>query len=115
VISAEVEERLVVLLHDPGACPHGNPIPGSSHEVDVSTLVALRDVEPGTTAVLRRLTEDLELELDVMRFFEESGLMPGASLTVTQRGPDGTLTLEVDGKVAALGPHLSDNLWVETV
>ncbi len=45
VISAEVEERLVViLLDDPGACPHGNPIPGSAHEVDVTTLVALKDV-----------------------------------------------------------------------
>ena len=115
VISAEVEARLVELLKDPGACPHGNPIPGSSHEVDVSTLVALRDVEPGTSATLRRLTEDLELELDVMRFFEESGLMPGARLRVDQRAPDGTLTLDVGGKVTALGAHLSDNLWVETV
>jgi len=114
VISAEVEERLVVILHDPGACPHGNPIPGSAHETDVSNLVALRDVEPGSSVTLRRLTEDLELELDVMRFFEESGLMPGATFTVVQRGPDGTLTLDVGGAVAALGPHLSDNLWVDT-
>jgi DtxR family Mn-dependent transcriptional regulator len=114
VISAEVEERLVVILGDPGACPHGNPIPGSAHEADVSSLVALRDVEPGSSVTLRRLTEDLELELDVMRFFEESGLMPDATITVVQRGPDGTLTLDVGGIVSALGPHLSDNLWVET-
>ena len=43
-------------------------------------LVALKDVPPGTAATLRRLTEDLELELDVMRFLEDSGLMPGGEL-----------------------------------
>ena len=33
-ISADVEEKLVVLLGDPATCPHGNPIPGSGHRVD---------------------------------------------------------------------------------
>ncbi|MCA1726438.1 MAG: metal-dependent transcriptional regulator, partial [Actinobacteria bacterium] len=31
VISDQVEERLTVLLDDPATCPHGNPIPGSTH------------------------------------------------------------------------------------
>ena len=113
VISSEVEARLVEILHDPGACPHGNPIPGSSHEVDVTTLVALKDVVPGTTATLRRLTEDLELELDVMRFLEEAALMPGGRLRVDGIGPDGTMSLTVKTKPVALGAHLADNLWVE--
>ncbi len=106
---------MVELLDDPGACPHGNPIPGSANEVDHSGLVALRDVPPGSRATLRRLTEDLELELDVMRFFEVSGLMPGASLSVRSVAPDGTMTLEVAGigEPVALGEDLSDNLWVE--
>ncbi len=75
----------------------------------------MRDVPPGSRATLRRLTEDLELELDVMRFFEVSGLMPGASLSVRSVAPDGTMTLEVAGigEPVALGEHLSDNLWVE--
>jgi DtxR family transcriptional regulator, Mn-dependent transcriptional regulator len=112
VISEQVEERLVAILDDPGACPHGNPIPGSAHEVDVSAFVALRDVEPGTSATVRRLTEDLELELDVMRFLEESGLTPGGVLRVEGIAPDGTMSLSVEGRAVALGAHLSDNLWV---
>jgi DtxR family Mn-dependent transcriptional regulator len=115
VIDDEVEARLVEILADPGACPHGNPIPGSANEVDVSTLVALNDVEPGSKVVLRRLTEDLELELDVMRFLEESRLMPGAAIVVRSAAPDGTLTLEAEGTSSALGSHLADNLWVEPV
>lgn len=113
VISDEIEARLVEILADPGACPHGNPIPGSSHEADVSELVALRDLEPGSGATLRRLTEDLELELDVMRFFEDSGLMPGADIGVDGVAPDGTMSLTVAGRPVALGAHLSDNLWVQ--
>jgi DtxR family Mn-dependent transcriptional regulator len=113
VISGPVEERLVAILDDPGACPHGNPIPGSSHEVDVSAFVALRDLSAGTTAIVRRLTEDLELELDVMRFLQDSGLMPGGELRVEGLAPDGAMSLSVDGRAVALGAHLSDNLWVE--
>lgn len=113
VISDEVEERMVVMLSDPGTCPHGNPIPGSSHTVDHSRLVPLKVVEPGGRAILRRLTEDLELDLDVMLFFEESGLMPGARVQVGGVSPDGTMSLRVKGKPVALGPHLSDNLWVD--
>jgi DtxR family Mn-dependent transcriptional regulator len=113
VISAEVADRLTQILDDPGTCPHGNPIPGSRHEVDHSDLVALKDVRTGERVVLRRLTEDLELELDVMRFFEDAGLMPGATIRVRSVGPDGTMGLEVGGKPVALGAHLSDNLWVQ--
>jgi len=113
VISAQVEARLVEILGDPGACPHGNPIPGSSHEVDVTRLTALKDVQPGSTVTLRRLTEDLELELAVMRFLEESGLMPGAEVVVDGIGPDGSMSLSVAGRSAALGAELADNLWVD--
>ena len=113
VISEQIEERLVAILDDPGACPHGNPIPGSTHEVDVSAFVALRDLTPGTAATVRRLTEDLELELDVMRFLQDSGLTPGGELRVEGVAPDGAMSLSVAGRAVALGAHLSDNLWVE--
>jgi DtxR family Mn-dependent transcriptional regulator len=113
VISDQVEERMIEILNDPATCPHGNPIPGSSHTVDYSKLVPLRDVAAGGTGVLRRLTEDLELDLDVMRFFEDSGLMPGGRIEVERIAPDGTMQLRVEGASVALGAHLSDNLWVQ--
>jgi DtxR family Mn-dependent transcriptional regulator len=112
-ISDDVESRIADILDDPATCPHGNPIPGSSHSVDYSLLVPLKDVGQGEEVRLRRLTEDLELDIDVMRFFEESGLMPGATIRVTRVAPDGTMNLVVNGQAVALGAHLSDNLWVE--
>lgn len=112
VISDQVEERLVALLDDPATCPHGNPVPGSAKTVDYSDLRPLQDFRAGDRVRLERLTEDLELELDVMRFFEESGLMPGAEIEVKGVSPDGTMSLSVAGTTSALGAHLSDNLWV---
>jgi Fe2+ transport system protein FeoA len=51
----------------------------------------------------------------VMRFFEDSGLMPGAELRVVEVAPDRTLTLDVGGKRVALGAQLADNLWVRAL
>ncbi len=111
-ISDLVEGRIVDILHDPATCPHGNPIPGSRRRVDHSGLKPLKAFGPGDRVVLERLTEDLELHLDVMRYFEENGLMPGASIVVSKVAPDGTMTVRVDGKQAGLGAELTDNLWV---
>jgi DtxR family Mn-dependent transcriptional regulator len=113
VVSDEVEQRIREMVNDPATCPHGNPIPGAEHRARQGRLVPLGQVEPGQRVVLRRLTEDLELSLDVMRFFEESGLVPGARITIRDVGPDGTRSLDVGGRSVALGEHLADNLWVE--
>ncbi|MGH2711531.1 MAG: metal-dependent transcriptional regulator [Actinomycetota bacterium] len=112
IVSDRVEERMVEILNDPGTCVHGNPIPGSSNAVDQRNLRPLHEVSPGEEVRLERLTEDLELDLDVMRFFEDGGLMPGASIRVLAMAPDGTMTLEVAGEKVGLGAHLADNLWV---
>jgi DtxR family transcriptional regulator, Mn-dependent transcriptional regulator len=115
VISEQVEGRIAAILRDPATCPHGNPIPGSSHSVDHSDLEPLNAFTVGDRVVLERLTEDLELDLDVMRYFEDTGLMPGAAITVAGIAPDGTMSLEVGGSPAGLGPELTDNLWVRRV
>ena len=111
VISPEVEERI---LTKTGAttCPHGNPIPGLQPPYDRSRLVTLGELKVGEWGMLSLLTEDVELVTDVLAYFEEKHLMPGASIEVTGIGPDGTLTLKVDGIGASLGPDLADNLWV---
>jgi DtxR family Mn-dependent transcriptional regulator len=112
IISDGVESRIVELLDDPPTCVHGNPIPGSRHPVDQRALRPLHQMESGRRVRLERLTEDLELDLEVMRFFEDSGLMPGAVLDVLAVAPDGTMTLDVGGERVGLGGHLADNLWV---
>lgn len=112
VISPEVEERI---LAKTGAttCPHGNPIPGLQPPYDRAALVALSDLAAGETGRLCLLTEDVELVTDVLKYFEAKKLMPGATIQVSAIGPDGTLTLSVDGTAASLGSDLADNVWVQ--
>ena len=111
VISPEVEERI---LSKTGAttCPHGNPIPGYDPPYDRKKLVPLTDLQPEQSGILSLLTEDVELETEVLRYFEDHRLMPGANIQVSSVGPDGTLTLDVEGTRASLGSNLADNIWV---
>ena len=106
IVSDRVEARMVEMLDDPGTCVHGNPIPGSSHRADQTDLRPLHAMAPGQQVRLERLTEDLELDLEVMRFFENNGLMPGARITVLGTAPDGTMTLKVGGEKVGLGGDL---------
>jgi DtxR family Mn-dependent transcriptional regulator len=112
VISDEVEQRLIELLGDPATCPHGNPIPGSGNPPDESPQSRLADSEPGETVCLARLTEEVELDGASLAYLDDAGFRPGAAGLVRTRTPDGTLVVEVGDRMLALGPHLSERLFV---
>jgi DtxR family Mn-dependent transcriptional regulator len=112
VISDEVEERLIELLGDPATCPHGNPIPGSLSPVDASPQTRLADTEPGQAVRLARLAEEVEQDAASLAYLDDSDFRPGASAVVRTRTPDGTLVIAVGDRMLALGPHLSERLFV---
>ena len=116
VISDEVEERLIQLLGNPSTCPHGNPIPGApAPSGPVRSLQSLAEVQPGSTIRVERITEEIELDMASLEFLDEHGLIPGRSAHVRYRAPDGTLTLEVDGASVAVGPTMSQQMFVAAV
>jgi DtxR family Mn-dependent transcriptional regulator len=112
VISGEVEERLVELLGDPATCPHGNPIPGSSRPAPDDEQIRLADAEPDQEIRLARVSEEIELDAASLAYLDDAGFVPGAAAVVRRRTPDGTLLIEVAGRSLALGPHLSERLFV---
>jgi DtxR family Mn-dependent transcriptional regulator len=75
-ISDNLEVHLVALLGDPGTCPHGNPIPGSSNAVDPGPLTPLAGLG-GRRATVRRIDEEVEAHPDLMLRLEQAALMPG--------------------------------------
>ena len=88
-ISADVEEKLVVLLGDPITCPHGNPIPGSKRK----RRRASRPCGSPTPSPVRsrspRISEKLELDDDGLHLVARARLIPGATATVVDQDADG--------------------------
>jgi len=96
-ISADVEEKLVQLLGDPATCPHGNPIPGSTHKVETGPTAPLSQSPPGPF-VVRRISEKIEIDDRALAFLAEAGLTPGASAEVLDSDANGVLVRSDTGK-----------------
>lgn len=112
VMTPEVEDAILARLEGEPTCPHGNPIPGAPNSIQWSQLKPVAAMARDESGRLTRLLEDVELNHDVLKYLEDKNLMPGRRLRLVSEAPDGTLTLEVEGKEVALGSLLADNLWV---
>lgn len=109
-ISDDVEKAMWAKLGDPKTCPHGNPIPGAGYRPP--------DVEPiadlgSRSAVLERISEELELDDEIMGFLDENDLRPGAMVEVANRTPDGIVTVRVnDDDQVGLSPFIAERVYV---
>src|SRR5207344_667312 len=124
VISEQVERRLVELLGYPVSCPHGNVIPGLE-ELGVPAAAAGRAVAAGREpvepmdkaaaehagpAMIRRISEQVQSDADLMLKLRRSGIQPGREVTlavtddgvqVTSEDGAGSITAELPRWVAA--------------
>jgi len=87
-ISADVEEKLVLLLGDPATCPHGNPIPGSGHKVEGPAATPLSQLQPGPV-IVRRISEKVEIDDEAIAFLAGAALIPGSNAVVVSTGTEG--------------------------
>jgi DtxR family Mn-dependent transcriptional regulator len=110
VMSDNVETAMNRLLGEPTTCPHGNPIPGSDYvEPDSAPL---SDHPVGSSFTVRRIPEELEFTPGLLEFLEESSLRPGCSGVITASSPDGTLTVEINGRHVGVGAFASERIMV---
>jgi DtxR family Mn-dependent transcriptional regulator len=110
VISERVEDAMVRLLGEPTTCPHGNPIPGSNYHAP--DAVSLDTLDVGTEFVVSRIPEELEFAPGILEFLETSSLVPGSHGVVTAASPDGTTTVEIEGKHVGIGQFASTRILV---
>ena len=110
VISDRVEEKLVALLGEPTTCPHGNPIPGSNYLAPETVALEEVSVDQGFTVI--RIPEELEFAPGLLEFLEQAAIRPGMSGTVTAASPDGTITVEIDGRHIGVGSFASARILV---
>ena len=110
VMSDKVETAMDRILSSPTTCPHGNPIPGSDYVApDARPLVNLGVGAPFTVS---RIPEELEFEPGLLEFLETSSIQPGHRGTVTASSPDGTITVEIDGRHVGVGAFASARILV---
>jgi DtxR family Mn-dependent transcriptional regulator len=113
VMSDRVEKRLLDLLDHPHHSPYGNPIPGLGElgedrpdEQFLHGVLPLRSVAPlavgdaAVTAVVERLGEPLQTDIELLTRLAGAGVRPGRTITV-ERGP-GVLTVGEPGAETVL-------------
>lgn len=110
VISPTVEDALNRVLGQPTTCPHGNPIPGSDY-VTPKTIF-LRAVAPGVPFQVVRIPEELEFTPGLLFFLEQASVTPGKRGMVTAQSPDGTLTVEMEGRPVGIGAFAAERIMV---
>jgi DtxR family Mn-dependent transcriptional regulator len=110
VISEPVEQAIVRVLGDPTTCPHGNPIPGADYVAPAS--VPLSEVTVGGGFTVTRIPEELEFAPGLLEFLEEADVVPGRAGTITAASPDGTTTVEIDGRHVGIGAFASQRILV---
>ena len=113
VMSDEVERRIVTLLGDPGDCPHGNPIPGSAHEKQISAdQRPLSDRVVGDLVRFESLGEGAEADVEAMFELSEAGFLPGVTASIHSKDVKGTVVLHVENKALSIRHDISEQLFV---
>ncbi|WP_041684306.1 metal-dependent transcriptional regulator [Renibacterium salmoninarum] len=96
VMSEQVEERIFELLGHPDESPYGNPIPGlepfGGHKAleltdgVINMVEAMAKYSAESKVVIRRLSERIQIDPELLGQLEEAGLLPGTAVTLEQVG-----------------------------
>lgn len=109
-ISDDVEAAMWAVMDDPKTCPHGNPIPGAGYKPPKMKTIALMDT--GETFELERISEELELDAEMMGYLDRAGLKPGAVVEMRSKDPHGAVTAAVNGEQVGIGAFAAERLFV---
>jgi DtxR family Mn-dependent transcriptional regulator len=117
VMSEAVERKLLTLLGHPTVSPFGNPIPGldalsgdealggeTSAVLDSLTLLSTTATPEGRPVVIRRISEQLQENTELLRQLDQQDVRPGATMVARMAG--GTVTLDGQPLPAGVAQHL---------
>jgi DtxR family Mn-dependent transcriptional regulator len=106
----DMVERIRERLGNPERCPHGWPVEPEVELAENRELAPLSALEPGTRATVVRLAEH---DGDLLHWFYDEGLGPGAELELTATRPAaGQLTVRVNGGEKAISEKAAEGLFV---
>jgi DtxR family Mn-dependent transcriptional regulator len=109
-ISERLEARIAERLGHPRTDPHGDPIPLADLSLPSEDRYSLADLEVGRPGRIIRVLDQNPAHL---RYLQELGLRPGATVSVQARAPfDGPLTIQVEGMTHAIDSRMARNILV---
>ena len=112
-ITPRVEARIMEVLGNPQTCPHGNPMPGVDPATRPKTKMLAAVAKAGDDWEIDGINESAEEDHDLMNFYQKSGLVPGAMLSVVDVAPyNSTIAVRVGGRDVTLGTPAAENLRV---
>ncbi len=106
--SEDVADRLDHYLGEPAMSPQGKPIPRPNPQEEVNHWVCVS--QSGVSQTCRVM--QIKGEATIRTFMTNQGLAPGSQLMVSGVGADGSVLLEIEGRMVHLSAALASNLWV---
>jgi DtxR family transcriptional regulator, Mn-dependent transcriptional regulator len=110
--SDDLIDRMAAAIGEPSVDPHGAPIPTREGAIDETQYCTLADLGPGHRVRVVRVTDE---DPEVLRYFAELGIRPGASLAVLAREYDGPITVAMGDERLSLGTGLAGRVMVDLV
>ena len=112
--SHSITERLAQFLDNPEVCPHGNPIPKDNYELPEVSGIPLTELEIGQFGNLVSVISESDSKF--LHYLSSLSLIPGAKIKMLEKASfDGTLTIEVNDSIKAIGPQAASFVMVEPV
>ena len=112
-LSEVLEEHIDAVLGYPTEDPHGDPIPDMQGRVHALPSVPLSSVAPGQLVRVQRLAAR---DLDLVRYLEELGVVPGAVVALESRTTYGdVLTLRLSERSIPLGTRIAEQVQVRAL
>ena len=106
----EMIDRIDDRLGHPDRCPHGWPVDPSVEQAENADLAPLAALTPGTHATIVRLAEH---DGDLLHWFYDQGLVPGAEIDVRAAEPAADqFTVGLDGGERAISEKAAAGLFV---
>lgn len=109
-----VADKLGAFLGHPQLCPHGSPVPHADGVWPQSPGRPLLDMEAGATYRVERVLQENDSEC--LAFLSDREVLPGALVRLVDIAAyDGTVTLEVNSHMVAMGRKVASRLCVTPV
>jgi len=111
-VTPVIEDRIFSLLGNPTTCPHGSPIPGTGATLSPD-LVPMDTLQVGDGATVEFISEELEEDLELLRYLDRHDVRPGQPITVSEKvASTGLIAIATGRENVSIGLNVAGRIRV---